>query len=78
MSKLAIEVDAPAQPTNPLSSRSLSVPVPGAPHSAPQRSRPSRPVREAALDLPPPDSDQWQVMEMPPPPTHRTGKQRKK
>jgi len=80
MGKLAIEVDAPAQPTNPLSPRSPSASVPGAPHSAPHSPLSPRSSRRIALDLPPPDSDQWQTMEMPlPPPKQRTGnKERKK
>ncbi|KAI0001514.1 BRO1-like domain-containing protein [Russula compacta] len=80
MNKLTIEADAPAS----LSPRShptpTPTPMPGAPHSTPASPRVSRSGRQIAPDLPPPDSDQWQVMEMPPPaPSHRaTCKQRKK
>ncbi|KAI0293747.1 BRO1-like domain-containing protein [Russula brevipes] len=74
MNKLTIKVDAPAQLTAP---RSPLAAPPGAPHSPPHNLRPSRSGRQIAPDLPPPDSDQWEVTEMPPPPA-RTGKQRKK
>ncbi|KAH9002886.1 hypothetical protein EDB86DRAFT_83532 [Lactarius hatsudake] len=76
MNELALEGDGPAQFTAPVSS---PAPEAGAPHSSPHSPRPSRQI---ALDLPPPDSDQWEAMEMPPPPSHppshRTDKQRKK
>ncbi|KAI9512028.1 pH-response regulator [Russula earlei] len=78
MKKLAVEVDAPAQLTTPLFPRSHREPMPGAPHSTPDSPRASRSGRPIAPDLPPPDSAQWQVIEMPPPPSdHRTGKKRR-
>lgn len=81
MKNLAIEVDESMRPTAPLSPRSHVVPVPGIQHSASNSGRLSHSGRKIAPDLPPPDSDQWQVAEMPPPPpllNHRTGKQKKK
>lgn len=71
MNELALD-DDPAQFTAPVSP---PAPEAGAPHSNPHTPRPSRQI---ALDLPPPDSDQWEAMEMPPPPSHRANKQRKK
>ncbi|KAH8994859.1 pH-response regulator [Lactarius akahatsu] len=67
-----VACDDPAQFTAPVSP---PAPEAGAPHSSPHSPRPSRQI---ALDLPPPDSDQWEAMEMPPPPSHRANKQRKK
>jgi hypothetical protein len=80
MKNLAIEVDGSMKPTAPLSPRSHVGPVPGNPDSASHSGRLSHSGRRIAPDLPPPDSDQWQVTEMPPPPlpNHRTGKQKKK
>ncbi|KAN0120828.1 BRO1-like domain containing protein [Russula decolorans] len=78
---LAIEVDTSARPTAPLSPRSHVVPQPGASDSTSHSAGLSHSGRHIAPDLPPPDSDQWQVMEMPPPPrlpNNRTGKQKKK
>jgi hypothetical protein len=80
--ELTIEADASARPTAPLSPHSHVVPVP-APRSTSHRARlSSHSGRQIAPDLPPPDSDQWQVAELPPPPpslaNHRTGKQKKK
>jgi hypothetical protein len=79
---LAIEVDTSARPTASLSPRSHVVPEPGASDSTSRSAGISHSGRHIAPDLPPPDSDQWQVMEMPPPPPRlpndRTGRQKKK
>ncbi|KAI0266621.1 BRO1-domain-containing protein [Russula aff. rugulosa BPL654] len=78
---LAIEVDTASRPTAPLSPRSHVVPEPGASGSTLRSAGLSHSGRHIAPDLPPPDSDQWQVMEMPPPPrlpNDRTGRQKKK
>ncbi|KAI9461717.1 pH-response regulator [Lactarius psammicola] len=71
--RLRLKGDDPAQFTAPVSP---PTPEQRAPHSSPHSPRPSRQI---ALDLPPPDSDQWEAMEMPPPPPSRlANKQRKK
>lgn len=71
---LTLEDDDLAQFTAPVSPP--PAPESGVPLSTPQSPRPSRQI---ALDLPPPDSDQWETMEMPPPPpTRRVNKQRNK
>jgi programmed cell death 6-interacting protein len=73
VNEITLEDDDLAQFTAPVSP---PAPEPEAPLSTPQSPRPSRQI---ALDLPPPDSDQWETMEMPPPPpTRRINKQRKK
>jgi hypothetical protein len=73
MNEVTLKDDGPAQFT---ASVSPSSPGSGAPLSTPDSPRPSRQI---ALDLPPPDSDQWETMEMPPtPPSRRANKQRKK
>jgi hypothetical protein len=85
MKDLAIEADTSARPTDSLSPRPRVVPGPGrgAAGSTSPSARLSHTARHIAPDLPPPDSNQWQVMEMPPPPpprltSDRTGKQKKR
>ncbi|KAI0065090.1 BRO1-domain-containing protein [Artomyces pyxidatus] len=58
------------EPSSPAPSHaSLTLPdVPSSPPFAQQKT-PARPKREIAMDLPSPDSAQWQAVELPPPPS---------
>src|SRR5882762_1622667 len=70
MEVMSMQQEAVVPPTSqPASPAAVAYPSPKSPvadtfHETPQ----ARPPGQVALDLPPPDSDEWQAMELPPAP----------